>query len=288
MTRSQPPVHPWRGLAFLTAVAACVLLRSVSGSAAPAIQADYVVGAQDVLTVNLWDQANLSGRYTVEADGTFTFPLIGRVKAGGLTLRELEEDLRKRLKEGAFFNDPQVTVAVDQYRSQRVFIVGEVRQPGTYPLTGDMSLIEALARAGGATDAAGAEALVVRPRAREAGASGPLLPEQGNTAERIDLKSLQGGAAGLKATLRDGDTIFIPRAEVVYVYGHVRAPGAYPVRKDATVMQVLSLAGGVTDRGSTNRIKILRVTDGAKREIKAKLGELVLPGDTIVVPERFF
>ena len=85
------------------------------------------------------------GKYTVEADGTFTFPLIGRVKAGGLTLRSVEEALRKELSNG-FFKNPQVSVAVEQYRSQRVFVVGEVRMPGTYPLTGDTTLIEALAR----------------------------------------------------------------------------------------------------------------------------------------------
>src|SRR5260370_6603293 len=82
--------------------------------------ADYVIGPQDVLTIQVFDQADLGGKYTVEADGTFTFPLIGRVKAGGMTLRNFETDLKRKLADG-YFKNPQVSVAVEQYRSQRRF-----------------------------------------------------------------------------------------------------------------------------------------------------------------------
>jgi polysaccharide export outer membrane protein len=89
--------------------------------------------------------------------------------------------------------------------------------------------------------------------------------------------------------LQDGDTIFVPRAETIYVFGQVKNPGAYPLKSmDTTVLQALSLAGGVTDRGSTNRIKIVRIVDGKKVELSAKLGDPVKPGDTIIVRERFF
>src|SRR5437867_7257445 len=86
---------------------------------------DYVVGPQDVLMITSYDQNDLSGRFSVEADGTFTYPLIGRVKAGGLTLRQVEAQVKKQLKDGGFFNNPQITVAVEQYKSQKVFINGE-------------------------------------------------------------------------------------------------------------------------------------------------------------------
>lgn len=260
-------------------------------SAAVAIAAqsvDYVVGPQDVLTITVWNQADLTGKFAVETDGTFTFPLVGRVKAGGLTLREIEQALKRRLADG-FFRNPQVSAAIEQYRSQRIFIVGEVRQPGTYPLTGEMTLIEALARAGSMTATAGGEAVIVRQPAGAASAK-PLLPDVAPDAEvtRVDIKELQGGLAGSNVMLRDGDTIFLPRAEPVYVFGHVKNPGAYPIQKDTTVLQALSLAGGVTERGSTARMKVVRLVGSSKTEIKIKLNDLVHPGDTVLVPERFF
>src|SRR5262245_32036599 len=131
-------------------LAIATLYASVATSAAqdPPIKSsasvDYVVGAQDVLTITCYDQAELSGKFVVEADGTFTYPMIGRFKAGGLTLRQVEDTLKQRLRDGGYFRNPQMTATIEQYRSQKVFIVGEVRVPGPYPLSGDMSLVEAL------------------------------------------------------------------------------------------------------------------------------------------------
>ena len=247
----------------------------------------YLVGPHDVLTITSFDQEDLSGKYQVDADGTFTFPLIGRVKAGGLTLRDVETELKRLLKDG-YFKNPQIAVAVETYKSQKVHIVGEVRNPGTYPLTGDMNLIEAIARAGSTMPTASGEALIVRSRAGKA-VSGPVMPDTQNTdVTNVDLKELQSGALSKNVSLRDGDTIFVPRAESVYVFGQVKNPGAYPVQRSTTVLQALSLAGGVTERGATGRIKIVRVENGKTVEIKVKLTDMVRPGDTIMVPERFF
>jgi protein involved in polysaccharide export with SLBB domain len=191
---------------------------------------NYVIGPEDVLTITSFDQDDITGKYQVDADGTFSFPLIGRVHAGGLTLRQLQAELVKRLKEG-FFKDPQIGVAVEQYRSQKFHIVGEVRTPGTYPLTGDMNLMEALARAGSATPTAAGEVLIVRAKTQDA-ADGPTLPNRDDVdVTTIELKALQSGRLAQKFALRDGDTIVVPRAESVYVFGQVRNPGAYPGRK---------------------------------------------------------
>ena len=249
---------------------------------------NYIVGAQDVLAITLFDQQDLSGKYTVEADGTFTFPLIGRVTVGGLTMREVEQALRAELSKG-FFKNPQVSVAVEQYRSQRVFVMGEVRTPGPYPLVGNMTLIEALARAGSTTEYAAGEALIVRSRDERA-SGGPVLPEQDSSASviHVDVKALQMGRLSENAELRDGDTIFVPRAELVYVFGQVNRPGSYTLQRNTTVLQALSLAGGVTDRGTTGRIRIARVVEGKKVEVRVKVEDVVLAGDTIIVPERFF
>ena len=248
---------------------------------------DYVIGPQDILMIAVFDQEDLGGKFPVDSDGTFTFPLIGRVKAGGLTLRELETEIKRLLKDG-FFKDPQISVGVEQYRSQKIHIVGEVRNAGTYPLTGDMSLIEAIARAGSTLPSASGEVLIVRAKTGTP-TSGPILPNAENTdVTTVDLRELQSGALSQNAALRDGDTIFVPRAESVYVFGQVKNPGAYPVQRNTTVLQALSLAGGVNERGATGRIKIVRIEKGKTVEVKVKLTDLVRPGDTIMVPERFF
>jgi polysaccharide export outer membrane protein len=259
-----------------------ILLLTVSVSA----QADYTIGVQDVITITVYDQADLTGKFTVDADGSLTFPLVGRIKAAGLTLRHLEDDLKKRLADG-YIRNPQVSAAVDTYRSQRIFVMGEVRAPGAYQLTGEMSVIEAIARAGSTTPQAADEAMIVRPK--EGQTTGPVLPtDTDSTVIRINLREIQEGALSKNVQLRDGDTLLVQKARSVYVFGQVKSPGAYAIDKDTTVLQALSLAGGVTDRGSTGRVKIVRAVDGKKKEIKVKLTDIVEPGDTIIVAERFF
>lgn len=271
----------------LRALTLTFIMTSLAGRAS-ATQSNYLVGPQDVLAITVWSEPELSGKFTVEADGTFTFPLIGRIKAGGLTLRALEDELRKRLLTERLLRKPHVSVAVDAYRSRRVFVVGEVRQPGAYPLTGDMRLMEALARAGSTTPSAGGEVLIIHESADEPRSGARLPSAELSDALRVDLRGLQNGSLPDNPELLDGDTIFVPPAESVYVFGQVHTPGAYVVRGDATVLQALSLAGGVTDRGSTSRIRIVRTVNGNRIELKAALSDRVRPGDTVVVLERFF
>jgi polysaccharide export outer membrane protein len=247
---------------------------------------DYQIGPQDVLTIQVFDQADLGGKYTVETDGTFSFPLIGRVKAAGMTLRAFEVDLKAKLADG-YFRNPQVTVGVEQYRSQRVFVMGEVRAPGPVPLTGGMTLIEALSRAGSTQPTASGEVAVVRA---PQGAKGPVMPDQDSGTEvfRASIRALESGSLSQNIELRDGDTIFVPRAETAYVFGQVKNPGGYALQKDTTVLQALSLAGGVTENGAMNRVRIVRIVAGIKKEVKVNLTDTVKPGDTIIVPERYF
>jgi polysaccharide export outer membrane protein len=279
--------RPLSGLTLLIVLASSAVIAAQGRTSAPASN-DYVVGAQDILTVTCYDQTDLSGKFTVEADGTFTYPFIGRVKAAGHTLRELEERLKKQLVDEGYFRNPQITVAVDAYRSQKVFVVGEVRQPGTYPLSGDMTLIEVLSRAGTLPSASG-EAIIVH--AISGTADGPILPtdKAAKDALRVDLRELQSGQLSQNAILRDGDTVFVPMAQSIYVYGQVKNPGAYTLQqKNTTVLQAIVLAGGLTDRGRDSGLKILRVSNGKEQELRVKVTDLVKPGDVIMVPERFF
>ena len=254
--------------------------------AAVAAQTNYVLGPQDVVNITVLGEQDLSRKYTIEQDGTFTFPLIGRVTARGLTLRALEEELKKRLVTGEYLKSPQITVAVDAYQSQRIMIWGEVNQPNEYQLTGDMTLLSALAKAGSVTANAGRQAVVVRAPRKGVGPNGEPGEQE---IIRIDLTDLQAGNMALNIPLRDGDTINVPKAQSAFVFGHVKNPGGYPVDEGMTVLQVLSLAGGLTDRGSDRRINIRRVVDGKEKEIKGvKLTSVVQPGDTIVVGQRIF
>ena len=258
---------------------------------------DYVIGSQDVLVITSYDQPDLTGKFAVQADGTFTFPLIGRVHAGGMTLREVETDVREQLTEQGFFKNPQITVAVEEYKSQKIFIVGEVRRPGAYPLSGDMRLIEALALAGSTLPTASGEAVIVHASNQAVvvdavrSTSGSQDVPQRDTPDnlvRVNLRDLENGVLSQNVGLAGGDTIFVLRAENIFVFGQVKNPGAYPLQPNTTVLQALSLAGGVTDRGSTSRINIVRIVDDERQELRVKLTDLVKAGDTIVVPERFF
>jgi len=269
-------------------IAIGLLITCVAGPLSAQSAADYVIGPQDILLIQVFDQPDLGGKYTVEADGTFTFPMIGRVKAGSLTLRGFERELKLRLADG-YFRSPQVTVAVEQYRSQRVFVMGEVRQPGPVALTGGMTLIEALARAGSTLPTSSGDVSIVRA-ARANGENGPAMPGQDAATElfRASIRDLQSGSLSQNIELHDGDTIFVPRAELVYVFGEVKNPGGYAVQKNTTVLQALSLAGGVTEHGAMNRVQVMRMVKGQKVETRVKLTDLVRPEDTIIVPQRYF
>jgi polysaccharide export outer membrane protein len=238
----------------------------------------------------VYNQPQLSGKFIVEADGTLAMPLLGRVAAGGMSVRAIEDKVRERLLAAGYLNDPKVSVAVDQYRSQQIFVMGEVKQPGSLQFTGSMTLIEALARAGSTTERAGMEAVIVHASSGSgsgAPAQNPSAPS-GDTI-RVNLQSLQSGGLSQNVLLRPGDTIFVPRAETVFVSGEVRTPGEYVIRTSGmTVRQALALAGGVSERGSSRRLQIIRLVDGKEEAISAGLQTPLKAGDTIVVHERFF
>ena len=255
----------------------------VAGQTVPT---EYAVGPGDVLTVIVFGEPELSGSYTVDSDGSFDFPLLGRVEGGDLTLLEIAQTLTTLLADG-YLRRPQVTVDVEQFRSQ-----GEVRSPGKYAHTGNMALLEALAQAGSTTASAGSELLIIHAPSDQA-EPGPVLlgddpDEEGRDITRVNLAALQTGQLSENITLRDGDTIFVPRAETFFVTGHVVSPGSYVLEPGMTVLQALSLAGGVTDRGSTRRMKVIRILNGEKQELSVNLSDVVRPGDTIVVAQRFF
>jgi polysaccharide export outer membrane protein len=273
----------------ILALVSCLALQSTPAPAASRAPTspEYVVGPQDVLNITVFGEADLSKRYTVDADGTIDFPFVGRVRAAGQTLRQVQESLVKRLG-GGFLVNPQIAIEVAEFRSQSIFITGEVRSPGAYPIKGNMTIVEALALAG-PTQAASNEIVVVRSKA-VAERAGPLLPGDSESAEttKVNIRDLQSGKLSLNILLQPGDTVFVPRAETFFVTGYVRSPGSFVYEPGMQVLQALALAGGLTERGSNRGMKIVRTVDGRQETIDAKMTDPVKPGDTIVVRQRFF
>ena len=253
----------------------------------PSSSGDYVVGAQDVLKVTVFDEPQLSGTFRVDADGTFTYPFLGRIEAKGQTLRTIERTLTKLLADG-YVKRPQIAIEVEEYRSRNIFIVGEVRTPGKYPLSGQMTVIEAIAQAGSTTTNASSDLLILRRAGGGGTDGGALTPGAPGVTQtlRVSLADIEAGRQSTNVILQEGDTVFVPRAERFYVTGQVRSPGAYTYERGLTVLQAISLAGGLSDRGSARGIKIVRMTGGKKREIGVKLDDPIEPNDTIVVRQR--
>jgi len=263
----------------------CALIVALALLPMVSAQGSEKLRLQDVLNVTVVDQSNLSKRYTVESDGRVAFPLLGRVQAAGLTAEQLAADLQKRLGE-SFFNNPQVHVEVE--RTRRVFVFGGVSAPGMYPLAPDMTIVEVLARAGYSN---ASEAMILRPKNPRA----PAMPDDKDTTViKVNLrefeKDLESGRLNRNVTLQDGDTIFVPRFDPsrIFVSGQVRTPGAYSVPENTTLLQALALAGGPTERAALGRVRVIRLVKGKQTTVKTRLEDIVRPGDTIIVPERYF
>ena len=240
---------------------------------------DYRVGPQDVLNITVYGEEQLSGRIRVDNDGTFPFQYLNRVKAEGLTTIEIEHTLRTALADG-YLRNPQISVEVVEYRSQSVFVTGEVRLPNKYSLPGNSTLMDVLTLAGSVTANAGHWVLITRARQ---GAQGPAAVD--NSADlRVSLKDIQSGKAQ-NITIRDGDTIFVPKAERVFVVGHVRNTGPITYEEGMTVFEAISAAGGITEKGS-NRFSIRRLVNGRMREFDAKAEDVLQPGDQVNVRPR--
>ncbi|HVR72243.1 MAG TPA: polysaccharide biosynthesis/export family protein [Vicinamibacteria bacterium] len=303
--------------------AGCLLAATAHLAAAQ----EYEIGPADVLNVIVLGQAPMTGEMTVGADGMLSFPFLGRVKASGLSPTELERKLITLLSDG-YLKRPQVSVTVKQYKSHRVFVTGEVAKPGPYGLRPDRSLLTLLQDVGDLTPDVGHEVIVIRAAAPETWSPAPAEPtpvgaageeggnggggeEAGEEAAaapqppaprpgppfpgevpgsqifRLNLRDIRSGYPDKDMALEVGDTVYLPKAAQFYVSGHVARPGAYRYEEGLTVFRALALAGHPTDRGS-NKVKIVRLEDGKRREFRPKLTDPVLPEDTLHVPEKFF
>jgi polysaccharide export outer membrane protein len=278
-------------LSFILLVQAASAAPAPAQPATPAAAANtaYLIGPNDVLGIKVLGEADLSGTYAVDTDGTIRFPFLDRVPVGGKTVQEIEFALTKLLSEG-FLNRPQVSVVITSYRSRSIYVLGEVRNPAKYNIEGQTTLLEVIAQAGSFTPNAAQTINVLRYKDGLAGvqAGAPVVPGDPRGAEilRVSLEDLREGRLQANIILQDGDTIFVPAAEKFYVMGFVKTPGQFVLQPGMTVRQAISMAGGLTERGSDRRVKITRKVNGKDVEIDAEMSDLVRPNDTIRVPQR--
>jgi polysaccharide biosynthesis/export protein len=261
---------------------------------------DYDIGPLDILRISVLGQPEMSGEFAVEPDGMLSFPFLGRVKVSEMTTRDFEKKLATLLSDG-YLKRPQIAVSVKEYRSQRVYVTGELQRPGPYSLHADRTILGLLGDIGPLGANAGHEVIVTRrpdPPAPPLLFDAPLdsvsrgddlpLPVPTEEVVHIKLSELQSGKSDINIVLRAGDTVRVPKAASIYVQGFVAHPGPIRYEDGTTVFQALNLAGGVNERGAAGRVKLIRMVDGKRVETKPAPSDVLQPGDTLMVPERFF
>jgi polysaccharide biosynthesis/export protein len=244
---------------------------------APArVSGDTVVAPLDVLKITVYGETDLSGPYRVDPEGSFNYPFLNRIQAAGRKVKEIEDELIKKLSDG-YVRRPQVSIEVESGRAKNWVIVGEVRTPGKHPLATNQTLIEGLAQAGYVTAAAGSTVQINRVDRDD--------PTKGTTIE-VSLADLLGGKPEANVPLQENDMVIVLKASKFYIVGQVKSPGPFTLERGMTVRQALALAGGVTDKGSDRRLKAERMVNGVKKQVDIKLTDPVLAEDTIIVPQR--
>ena len=250
-------------------------------AAPPQSPPEYIVGPQDLLAVSVQGVAELTRDVIVDQDGTFDFPYIGRIAAGGKGVRAIEAEIKGKLSPRYLVN-PIVNVEVKAFRSQVVYVFGAVVRPGSIRIAGNATLMSVLAEAGFSTKSGSVITITRWPKGTKG--SGPAANAPNAEVIKVNRKELEMGSAQT-ILLQDGDTISVPEAEKYTVTGYVRSPGVFELDGEITVLQALAIAGGPTDQGATNRVEIQRA--GVPKPLKnVKMTEVVKPGDIITVPRK--
>jgi len=259
-------------------------------------KSDYRVGGMDVLDITVYEEQDLTRKNVrVSSDGFISFPLIGRVYVENMTTNQIENTLSRMLSEGGFLRDAHVAVMVTEYKSKQYMVLGSVKTPGTYPLTAQERVLDAISRSGGIDfEKGGNRGMIIRTE-------NPGTPQERKVVIKIDLPGLmKGGNQVSNIVLADKDLLYIPPAEQFFIIGQVEKPGSYLYKENQiSLVEAISMAGGFTRIAARNRTRIIRVEDGVEKIIEVRVDEitdagkkgqdvLVKPGDVIVIPESIF
>ena len=230
----------------------------------------YVLGAGDLLTVDVLGRAEFRTQAQVQTDGTVQLPFLGTVKAADMSVLKFRETVRDALKKGGYYADPIVNVTVANYASRYVIVLGDVGRPGMVPVDRNYRVSEILALVGGPRDS-GSDYLTLRR------VTGEEI--------KLDIRELATGSADQDPFVKPGDKLVVPKAETFYIYGQIARPGTLKIDTGMDLRRAIAAAGGLTTMGSEKKVKVIR--DG--KEIKKY--DLTGPsknGDVIHVGERFF
>src|SRR5256714_5093278 len=261
----------------------CALAALIASQAALAQSpslAPSLLGDGDTVRISVFQNPDLTTEARISERGSITFPLIGEVVIGGLTASDAEARIAQQLARGKFVVSPQVNLSVVQVRSRQISVLGQVARPGRYPLDDVSSkLTDVLALAGGISPG-GDDNVVV------------MLNNHGKPSRTsIDVPAMyRTGDMSHNIRLENGDVIYVERAPQFYIYGEVQRAGAYRLELDMTVMQALSVGGGLTTRGTLRGLEIQRrMPDGQIQDLReVRPTDAVQPNDVILVRERLF
>lgn len=252
----------------------------IAGVQAQGKQADYRLGAGDAIKISVFQNPDLTVETRVAESGAVTYPLIGAVPLGGLSIADAELAIANKLREGGFVQKPQVNILLMQVKGNQVSVLGMVNRPGRYPIeTGNTRLTDMLATAGGAIPASGADVIILSGTR-----DGKAYRQE------IDIPAMFiGGNTELDIPVLGGDIIYVHRAPVFYIYGEVQRGGSYRLERNMTVLQGLAQGAGLTIRGTERGLRIhRRGTDGKVQIISPAKSDLIQADDVLYVQESFF
>ncbi|MDB5774657.1 MAG: Polysaccharide export protein EpsE [Herbaspirillum sp.] len=242
--------------------------------------ADMLLGSGDVLKITVFGSPDLTLETRVSDSGSINYPLIGEVKVGGVSASAAEREIADRLSKGKFVRNPQVNILVTVPQSQLVSVLGQVLKPGRYPLDGRHTVADMLALAGGVTADGGDSVTVVH------NADGQI------TRQVIDMYTLTHDGENGPVQLPDvssNDVVYVERAPRFYIYGEVQHPGMFRLERGTTVLQALSVGGGLTLRGTERGMLIKRRdASGVLKDLKTSKEDLLQPDDVVYVKESWF
>jgi polysaccharide export outer membrane protein len=259
----------------------------LAGSACAQSAQEYPLSAGDSIRIFVFQNPELGIEARVSETGTINYPLVGLVNLGGLSITEAEKKIADALKAGGFVQKPQVNIVLQpqQLRPNQVAVLGQVNRPGRFPLEiPNTRVSDMLAAAGGVVPGSGAFAggddVAIITGARD---GKPFRKE-------IDIPALYlGDRPQDDVVVAGGDTIFVPRAAVFYIYGEAQRTGVYRIERSMTIMQALATGGGPTMRGTERRVRLHRKNAaGVTEQIAPKMTDPVLPNDVLYVRESLF